>query len=203
MLGPRAAGSPGRRPAVGRLLGTSWPFPGEGTHPTSEGQQLTDMRVPRGQGTPGGRGPGWPLAAPRRAGCRTPGTRLQPRPRKRCTQEPDSPPPGESVAPTGLPTYYLSPPHSFGTLAGTLPRQPDASAWLPLTLVPRLRSPCSGAPRPPALRTCSEPPGEEMRPGAVQGPGGHGGVTRMLSAYDFLDTSCRGYRVHATLGWGN
>lgn len=94
VLGPRAAGSPGRRPAVGRLLGTSWPFPGEGTHPTSEGQQLTDMRVPRGQGTPGGRGPGWPLAAPRRAGCRTPGTRLQPRPRKRCTQEPDSPPPG-------------------------------------------------------------------------------------------------------------
>lgn len=172
MLGPRAAGSRGRRPAVGRPLGTSWPFPGGGTHPTPEGQQLTDARAPRGQGTPRGRGPGWPLAAPRRAGCRTPATRLQPRPRKRRTQEPDSHPQGESVAPTGLPTYYLSPPHSFGTLAGTLPRQPDASAWLPLSLVLRLRSPCSGAPRPPALRTLLGAPGGGDAPRSRPGPRG-------------------------------
>lgn len=70
--------------------------------------------------------------------------------------------------PTGLPTLHLSPPDSSRVLAGTLPRQPDASNCVAIICL--LPTPKEPEQHPRASELCrpgSELPGKEMGPSAT------------------------------------
>lgn len=118
------------------------------------------------------------------------------------------PTPGErTFPPTVLPTHCLSPLHSSGMLAGTLPRQPERQR------VAILQSPsgtCEGCrEHPPYLRVlqtlCSRAPGEGRGPlGIPDGLRGSGGVVPMpVSAHEELSLKDSPWDPGTPEVWGN